>query len=678
MTKTNLITVAPDTEPPLITSFTLPSKASNLTVTGVTLAASDNSQAISGFFLSESPAKPDAGAIGWTLPAPAQYTFASAGTKILYAWAKDAAGNVSDYATASVDVSLPVLLAPTVGAPSKSILKPGDSVTFSVGYSGAESVTLNAGSVTLNKTGTANGTAAVAGSGSSTRTVTITNITGDGTLGISIAAGSASASGGSITAAASAASATFTVDSTAPTLFVAALADSTATSNNTLTVSGSASDLNGIAGVTVNGTPVTLTGGAFNTALTLTAGSNTVTVVATDTAGNQKTDTRTIDYDNTLPVVTFSAPTPADGSFTGSASATVAGTVSKPGSVALTVNAGTPVVATLTGANNGFSVAINLAPGANAISVLASDGDTPPNSSTVYRTVTYDNSAPVLAISDPGQDISTSTGSYLVKGSVSDNYAGSTVSVAVDGVALSPAPAVGADGSFQQNIVFSAAKTYSVTVTATDRAGNAATVQRNFVYSPASSAGIDLGSASGVRGKTVTIPVTLTEAAGAQLSTLRVDIGYDPTLLLNPKAVLGAAGGAAGKTLDSSTPATGVFRVSLYDTGNAVLGNGILANVTFSVAASATIGTGIALSDTPQASDPAGNDLPVTGAGGTVSVIALPGDCNGDNGVTPGEFTNAINVFMGRAPGTSCVGFYGGVTVTPGYFTKVINAFMGR
>ena len=285
---------------------------------------------------------------------------------------------------------------------------------------------------------------------------------------------------------------------------------------------------------------------------------------------------------------------------------------------------------------------------------------------------------PVLAITNPGQDITTTLASYLLRGTVSDNFAVTTISVAVDGVALAPAPTVGADGSFQQVIGFSALKSYAVSVTATDQAGNSTTVQRNFVYGPAAMAAIDLGSASGARGKTVTLPISLINVAGVQLATVGIDLGYDPTLLLNPTVALGPAGTAAGKLLLSSAPANGVFRIGLYDTGNAVLGNGILANVTFSIAPAAGIGTVSAVSNTPKASDAAANDLAISGAGATVSVTALPGDCNADNGVSPGEFTSAINRFMGRGAGTSCVSFYGGVTVTPGYFTKVINAFMER
>ena len=70
--------------------------------------------------------------------------------------------------------------------------------------------------ITLNATGTANGTVAVTGSGL-TCTVTISNITGDGSLGISIAAGTASDLAGNM-APATGPSATFIVDNTGPTV----------------------------------------------------------------------------------------------------------------------------------------------------------------------------------------------------------------------------------------------------------------------------------------------------------------------------------------------------------------------------------------------------------------------------------------------------------------------------
>ena len=107
----------------------------------------------------------------------------------------------------------------SIGAPSASYAT-GGPITYAVTYADANfnASTLAAGNITLNKTGTANGTLAVTGSGL-TRTVTISSITGDGSLGILIAAGTASDLAGNLAPAAGP-SATFTVDNTAPTISI--------------------------------------------------------------------------------------------------------------------------------------------------------------------------------------------------------------------------------------------------------------------------------------------------------------------------------------------------------------------------------------------------------------------------------------------------------------------------
>lgn len=64
-------------------------------------------------------------------------------------------------------------------------------VSYTVTYTSATVVTLTESDVTLNQTGTANGTVAVSGSGTAERTVTISAISGLGSLGISIAPGTA-------------------------------------------------------------------------------------------------------------------------------------------------------------------------------------------------------------------------------------------------------------------------------------------------------------------------------------------------------------------------------------------------------------------------------------------------------------------------------------------------------
>jgi hypothetical protein len=105
-----------DTTPPAVTAFTVPATATSLSVSITAFAANDN-VAVTGYLITESATQPLATAAGWTTTPPATYTFASAGPKTLYAWAKDAAGNVSaGIVSASTSITLPDTIGPTVTA----------------------------------------------------------------------------------------------------------------------------------------------------------------------------------------------------------------------------------------------------------------------------------------------------------------------------------------------------------------------------------------------------------------------------------------------------------------------------------------------------------------------------------------------------------------------------------
>jgi len=94
-----------DTIVPVIASFTMPATSSSLSVPVSVLTATDNA-GVTGYKITESSIAPTAGAAGWSATAPTNFTFSAAGFKTAYAWAKDAAGNVSAGQSASVTVTI--------------------------------------------------------------------------------------------------------------------------------------------------------------------------------------------------------------------------------------------------------------------------------------------------------------------------------------------------------------------------------------------------------------------------------------------------------------------------------------------------------------------------------------------------------------------------------------------
>ena len=87
---------------------------SSLAVTISTFTATDN-VGVTGYLITETNTRPAAVAAGWTTTKPTAYTAASAGAKTLYAWAKDAAGNVSStVVSATVTITLADTAAPTI------------------------------------------------------------------------------------------------------------------------------------------------------------------------------------------------------------------------------------------------------------------------------------------------------------------------------------------------------------------------------------------------------------------------------------------------------------------------------------------------------------------------------------------------------------------------------------
>ena len=85
----------------MVTAFVIPSLYNNLTIPITTFTASDN-VGVTGYFVNDSPSAPSPSDPNWGATPQTQYAFSSDGSKTLYAWAKDAAGNISSSLSATV------------------------------------------------------------------------------------------------------------------------------------------------------------------------------------------------------------------------------------------------------------------------------------------------------------------------------------------------------------------------------------------------------------------------------------------------------------------------------------------------------------------------------------------------------------------------------------------------
>jgi hypothetical protein len=208
------------------------------------------------------------------------------------------------------------------------------------------------------------------------------------------------------------------------------------------------------------------------TSPSLTAGTHTVVVSATDAAGNIGT------AEQHLTVIAVLAIDGGASRFTNDATPTISGTTDAPTGTLVTVMvAGQKLAATVTAAGI-WSVTANSLP-STGYQVLASMRDAAGNVRTVRQSLTVDTIAPAIVI-DGGSAVSTKTATPTISGRT-DMPAGSTISVAVDEVA--------------QQIVVSPTRTWTITspsltagthtivVSATDAAGNVGTQRQRLTFS---------------------------------------------------------------------------------------------------------------------------------------------------------------------------------------------------
>jgi C4-type Zn-finger protein len=245
-------------------------------------------------------------------------------------------------------------------------------------------------------------------------------------------------------------------DITPPVLTVSAPSDNLEVNQNFVTVSGSTEYGNT---VKVNGVAVStnLTGAFSKIVTNLPLGTNTITIIATDKAGNSTTISRTVK----TPCVSITAP--ADNFQSNQPTVTVTGRGPVGGTV--TVNGDRASIDTL----GNFTGTVNLIPGINSITITGTD--TKGYNTTLTRTVIY--RAPTLTISAPGDNLQTNFNTVTVAGRVEAGIA----SLTVNGSAITP----DAYGNF--SYAYSLSKgTNIISITANGVGGLSTTVTRTVVY----------------------------------------------------------------------------------------------------------------------------------------------------------------------------------------------------
>jgi hypothetical protein len=251
-----------------------------------------------------------------------------------------------------------------------------------------------------------------------------------------------------------------TLDTQRPNLILETPASGQLTNQEVIRVAGLADDGNGIERVEINGAPVPVSGGRFESGIAVAEGSNRLVIRAFDPAGNAQevaVDVRRF----SLPAVTITAP--ADLSYLAATTVDVSGVVT--GSVAaVDVNGAR---ADVTG-NTFVARDVPLIEGGNILTAAAIDANG--HVGTASINVVRDLTPPRVAIDYPADGARLLDSTVTVSGLVNDIVDG-TVNSSEAAVAVNGRPAAVANRSFTVDVPLNLGDNV-LTVTAVDRSGN--------------------------------------------------------------------------------------------------------------------------------------------------------------------------------------------------------------
>ena len=251
----------------------------------------------------------------------------------------------------------------------------------------------------------------------------------------------------------------FEIDLTSPVFVSVSPADGSVIGTAEVTLTG---QVTGAVSVTVDGTPATLTGDTFTAGPFTVTGQRVFTLVAVDDVGNETVLTHTLIVDTEPPALTITEP--ADGAVLGIASTVVSGAVSDAHLAEVRVNG---QLATVSGGTYTLA-SLALAEGSNTITVEATD--TVGNTATAQVTVAVDAVPPTIQVNE--SNVPLADGSLFARAVTPlievDDATEVSVQALLNGLPYISGTPVATDGA------------YTLTVTATDAAGNSAAFQVTF------------------------------------------------------------------------------------------------------------------------------------------------------------------------------------------------------
>jgi len=553
----------PDTTRPVVTGVTIPATSTSLTVSVTGFTATDN-VAVTGYLLTESSGLPAVDAAGWSATPQTTFTFTSGGARTLFAWAKDAAGNIALSVSRSITIDLPDGVAPevtafTVAGSATSLVVPVTSFTATDN--------LQVAGYIVTESATAPAAAAAGWSATAPTSYTVTGAVPQGAATNVTLFGWAKDAAGNISLSVSGVVAITLPDTTKPVVDTFTVPATATTASVTVTLS--ASDNLAVTGYLITESetaPAAAAAGWTTTAPTSYAftglpqgvSNKTLFAWAKDAAGNVSLGK------SAAIVITLTGPTISltnmltDGAVTKNTALTIAGTVNGNGtallSLTLSVNDATPeAFASFDATTGAFSTAIVLVEGPNKLVIAATDVNA--NVTTDTRTITLDPNAADLAVTSPTNSSFTTNALVDVTGTVGSPQS-TTVTIALnDGAAETVALNGGNSFTYQLTLVKGA---NTIVVTATDTVPHTQSIL--VTYDP--DAPVLSVSSPADAFATPKSSVVLTGAVEDALTTPALTVSVDGTALSTQPVI---TDGAFSVTIELPTVKTYAITVAATD-----------------------------------------------------------------------------------------------------------------